>query len=295
MKTLNIFKSYRLSKIFYELYYPAVKAFSSDFLLINSFLPVKEGRVGINNFGDDLNIHLMKLISGKRIIPLQYCKTAIKNEELNYLCIGSYLHNSNNGSVIWGTGAIEERLPDRFRFKKIHAVRGPKTRDLLIKNGINCPEVYGDPALLLPLFYKPTRPKKYRLGIIPHIVDKNDSVVHELATQSGVKILDIQHSGVWTDFIEQINECEVILSSSLHGIIISDAYNIPNVWAKFGAELIGDKFKFQDYFLSVNREIIDPVKFNKSIDIEEVVKLSYSWKKITFNPHLLLEACPFRK
>lgn len=37
----------------------------------------------------------------------------------------------------------------------IRSVRGPVTRNILMDLGYDVPSVYGDPAILLPLFYNP--------------------------------------------------------------------------------------------------------------------------------------------
>lgn len=42
----------------------------------------------------------------------------------------------------------------------------------------------------------------------------------------------------------QINECESILSSSLHGIICEDTYGIPVAWIKLSDQILGDDFKY---------------------------------------------------
>ena len=48
--------------------------------------------------------------------------------------------------------------------------------------------------------------------------------------------------------IRQIAECRFILSSSLHGLIIADSMGIPNLHVEFGDRLLGDGYKFDDYY-----------------------------------------------
>ncbi len=57
-------------------------------------------------------------------------------------------------------------------------------------------------------------------------------------------VIDIQ--GNWENVIDDINRCEFIASSSLHGIITADSYNIPSLWIKMSDKITGGNFKFQD-------------------------------------------------
>ena len=59
--------------------------------------------------------------------------------------------------------------------------------------------------------------------------------------------------------------CEVIVSSSLHGLIIADAYGIPTVWAKFGNDINGNDFKFYDYYWSLGMSDIKPLEIYKDL------------------------------
>jgi pyruvyltransferase len=60
---------------------------------------------------------------------------------------------TNKDSIIWGSGVREPDNPLPAIPRKVLAVRGPLTRKYLISQGVECPEIYGDPALLLPKIY----------------------------------------------------------------------------------------------------------------------------------------------
>ena len=108
--------------------------------------------------------------------------------------------------------------------------------------------------------------------------------------------IDIVKYGKWSDFIDKILSCEVILSSSLHGIIIADAYAIPNQWSTFTDKIAeGAEFKFHDYFLSVEKNIDKPSKILSFTDIDNVVKIVLqNWSKPRFDKDKLLSVCPFK-
>src|SRR5690606_12360021 len=114
---------------------------------------------------------------------------------------------------------------------RLLAVLGPLTRNVLMQHGYSVPEVYGDPALILPRFYRPVPGSRYRLGIFPHYVDAPQPWVLRMARHDGVTVLsarqprhDVRCS------IDALCSCDAIASTSLHGLIVADAYRIPSVW-----------------------------------------------------------------
>jgi len=92
-----------------------------------------------------------------------------------------------------------------------------------------------------------------------------------------------------------ILSCEKILSSSLHGIILADAYGISSAWLRSSTPK-GLEFKFYDYFLSVNK-VQKPQSFDFSHkkvffkDLEN--QLNFDNRKIEFDMDKLLDVCPF--
>jgi pyruvyltransferase len=246
-----------------------------------------------NNFGDALNPWLFEKLTGKRPVNINYIIN-YKNKPV-YSAIGSILDfNSIKGLIVWGSGFkyennIIKRVPE-----KIYAVRGPLSRKNFINQGISCPKVYGDPALLLPRFYNPKIEKKYKIGIIPHYVDKTNNNFRELNNELNTNsiVIDIE-SGI-QEVVDQILSCELIASSSLHGLIVADAYNIPSLSIKFSNNVVGDNFKFRDYMLSVGRVDIEPLEIKKGIRVEDIIN-NFSNYKINIDIDKLLYACPFKE
>lgn len=238
------------------------------------------------NFGDAINPLLIESLSGKktlRISPEYYKKPHI-------FAIGSILQLANKHTIIWGSGLISKDTMPLERPKRVCAVRGPKTRELLLKNEIDCPEIYGDPALLLPKIYNPTIEKKYKLGIVPHYVD-NDAKWLQSVNDPEVLIIN-PHRDNPLEFINELLSCEKIAASSLHGLITADAYKIPSTWIKFSDKIIGEGFKYLDYFLSVNRDDKEPLIILANTTIANIQK-QFKEYKIEIDLDLLLNSAPF--
>ena len=190
---------------------------------------------------------------------------------------------------MWGSGLISNKSRPVFPPRAILAVRGPLTRQRLESLGISTPAVYGDPALLLPKFYQAKSKKKYKIGIIPHLIDKHHLDLRKPLPDT-MNIIDIQEKDIQL-FIDRVNECEYILSSSLHGMIIADAFRIPSVRVIFTRNPIGGDFKFHDYCLSVNRKAFKAVDLSRKTLDESLLNLKYELGNV--NCEALLESCPF--
>lgn len=279
---------------FYVIKYFFIEIFNPKSVVVNGFFPLEKG-LGNYNYGDDLNLYLLAIISNKKIIPSKFSVISRLLKKTKYSCIGSILGWADENTIIWGSGAIEKHLSNKFSPKKILAVRGPLTRNYLIEKGFDCPEIYGDPALLVSMYYTPLRKIRYKIGIIPHYVDKDNEVLSLYETDSSVKIINIQSYGKWTDFIDLIASCEFILSSSLHGIIVSDSYHIPNMRCKFSDKIVGGNFKYNDYYMSVGKKESVPFYFNRFFDVEYLLSLSTFWEPPQISYSALLDVCPFLK
>lgn len=220
------------------------------------------------NYGDILAKYLVEKISGKEVKWVHPKKQPwYKWEKKNYLTIGSIIHHSTKDSIIWGSGIIDNKqLIAQADFR---AVRGPRTRKYLLDLNYECPEIYGDPALLLPYYYDPAVEKSYKVGIIPHYHDY-EQITEIYENDNDIIIIDLMTLDV-EEVTRKILQCEKTISSSLHGLIVSHAFNIPSVWVEFSNKLFGDGVKFMDYLESVEIPIYKPPFLAKKKSYEELI------------------------
>lgn len=264
-----------------------------DVLVVNAWMTMYNEHPKHFNLGDELNFYLIKALTSYKIF--NYRNLYVRHR-INFCCIGSIIDSKmlNKNSIIWGTGAIEGIKKIGFQPQKICAVRGKLTREYLISQGIDCPAVYGDPALLMPLVYNPRVEKKYVMGIIPHFLDMNNPLVAYLQNLSGgISVIKMQGYNDWHKVIDEIKQCDFIISSSLHGLILADAYQVPNVWIEFSDKVYRKVFKFRDYFSAVNRDTKDPVLITDKSTLDDLQQISLQWKNISIDLKPLIDSCPF--
>jgi len=260
---------------------------------INSWVKFdKNGKLLPNNWGDDLNFHFLNKIFD---VDFEYYDNKKNIASENYSLIGSILYNDFifNNTIIWGSGTQDETIILENKPKKVLAVRGPLTRKYLINQGIDCPEIYGDPSVLLPHFYKPKIEKKYEIGLIPHLVSLNSKTVNRLQKKKGIHLIKLKEYKHWLDVIDEILSCKYIVSESLHGLIISETYGIPNLWVKI--RLNKYNIKFHDWFLSIGVDREKPYQIRSNTKIKNLMTEIKKYKK--GNPidvDKLMSVCPFK-
>ena len=129
------------------------------------------------NFGDTLTPIIVGHFLGEKV---EFAKRGDKGKLLG---CGSIMVALRENDIVWGTGTNkhgEILAPPGVKFL---AVTGPITRRK-VKGQI--PEIYGDPAILLPLIYKPEIKKTHKIGLLPHYVDKPFA-----KPKRGEKLIDI--------------------------------------------------------------------------------------------------------
>lgn len=261
--------------------------------IINSWIDIRKGKICNRNLGDDLNYYILKETTS---FPFRFksCTFLSKIIKDNYLCIGSIISHGNKNSIVWGAGCISQNshIP---ALKKVYVVRGPKTRELLMQAGISCPENYGDPVLLLPLIYNPHTTSSNKIGVILNAADEQSEILDIIKNNDSYTFISMAHYSDWREVVLKITQCRLVLSSSLHGLIISDAYNIPNIWVSIDncKNIIGGNFKYLDYFESVKRHQKEPVELSEILhnDINDYMDMTEK-PQIDLKP--IIENCPFK-
>ena len=301
-KIRNLPRSYGLIKrinnhIWYLSYFFLSEIFKDKYIFIKASVEVEHGKCQHSNWGDDLNEHIAKRLTEKQFVILPYCRLERFFHIESYLLIGSILALFDmTHTVVWGSGILNGNDIDKIHGTpdKICAVRGPRTRKELIKKGIPCPEVYGDPALLMPRFYQPVIRTHYSMGIIPHWEDVKKDDVQRLISDPRVKFIKVQGYDNWTDFIDEICSCDFVISSSLHGLIIAEAYGIPSRWVEFGTYIDGWEFKYNDFYESIGKMKESPFYVDESTTFEMLMDQKNDWRPGYIDLDKLMAACPLR-
>lgn len=184
------------------------------------------------NFGDEIaSLLLRKLGHDHTWSPPQDAELVVTGSILEHL-------PTHWTGTVCGAGKLHENSKVYLPDARVFAVRGKLTAASV--RGLKPSVVLGDPALLLPRFIRQPQ-AKYDLGVIPHWSD--DELGRRFAYG---RLIDPCQSP--EKVIQEIISCKRIISSSLHGLIVADAYGIPRQAELFpAASSEGGDFKYRDY------------------------------------------------
>jgi hypothetical protein len=153
---------------------------------------------------------------------------------------------------VWGTGFIEDKEFGYFYRKEMtfNAVRGQLTKakvEKMLNKKLDI--AIGDGGILASELIKEELPKEFEVGIIPHFKEQDHEVFTKLTNKfNNSVVIDLRDDPY--EVIKAIGKCKFILSSSLHGLIVADSFHIPNHHIVVTDKLMGDGFKFDDYYSS---------------------------------------------
>nr|WP_173420001.1 polysaccharide pyruvyl transferase family protein [Ensifer adhaerens] len=127
----------------------------------------------------------------------------------------------------------------------------------------------GDPAILLPLMW-PKMQARHRVTVIPHFAT-HQAFVDEFANCLPRHWSILNLLGDPETIANEISASDLVVSSSLHGLIVADAYGVPSCWMEPHGDIKGDGFKFADYSSFRGRDLVGPIDFRDFVASPEAV------------------------
>lgn len=253
---------------------PPPKAYTQTYPQVRVFEWRPSG--GAVNFGD----HLARVIVSRLLAQRGLTENDETAAPATLFSVGSVLHFAQDGDVVWGAG-INGKVPlDIHRFQRldVRAVRGPRTAAQLRQWGIAAPAVFGDPALLLPTLFPGRfqhRPQR-AVAFVPnlHDLDTVDSPVPVISPLWG-----------WNRVVHEILSCEMVVASSLHGLIVAESFGVPARYVRLSET--ENLFKYEDYAQGTGRATLQPAR-----SITEGIAMG-GLAPIAFDPEALIAAFPW--
>ncbi|MDR3152153.1 MAG: polysaccharide pyruvyl transferase family protein [Bifidobacteriaceae bacterium] len=256
---------------------------------IKLYEAAKNKNYTVNNFGDILTSKLIEKYFHKLVkhAPPLYSELAGAGSMLERLIC----QKQTNKPFVWGSGFILDDISEiDYNSAKFALLRGKLTLSRIKnipreKNGKKREIPLGDPGLIVDklvpkINYKDigSDKKSKKIGIVPHASEINLPVIKLLEKNEDIEI--INPVGEVEEVVKKISQCKFILSSSLHGLITADSYQIPNLHLLISDRLHGGIYKFQDYYSVFSNKRYFQVKlldiFDKTSDeIIKIIKFHY--------------------
>lgn len=218
------------------------------------------------NFGDLLSPLLIKKFIRED------CEWApARDPELEMVMVGSILEHLPwyFRGIILGSGKLHENSAINLELAHVLAVRGPLTAKSFEQK-----VVMADPGLIADELVG-YQEKEYEIGIIPHWSDKGLATDPRFAKYKP-RIIDVAGEPLYV--IREIGRCKKIISSSLHGIVVADAFGIPRR-IEIAPRMLthshqeGGLFKWEDYSASLNMSL--KIGVTEEADRNKVTELQH--------------------
>jgi hypothetical protein len=198
------------------------------------------------NFGDYLNPLLAKQLFG---VSVAHEPDPLKAEVIGIGSmwdgdvIGEQHKLPEKGVHVWGTGFYGGESSIHEGRLIPHLVRGHHTASRF--PGYD--GAVGDAGLLSSRILEVMPGKKYKTGILCHWSERGSAAVASAVERLEDSVLiDVQQHP--REVIGQIALCTEVLSSSLHGLVVADSLEVPNLRVRFTDSVGVEEAKFADYY-----------------------------------------------
>lgn len=212
------------------------------------------------NFGDDYNLPFGAALLGrpaKRLLRTAgsdgLWMTSNPNTASKVVACGSVLPTARSHDVVAGAGgySFQRRIAfDHLRNSTIASVRGPVTFGLLRNHAVPAPDVFVDPGLLAGTLVWPELYHVHRGNSTCVLLHGSDAKLTSAFDAFSVEFLSVHEAPY--DIAVKMQRCRLVISSSLHGLVFADAFQIRSVWLHT-TETSQRPAKFIDYFSSLHQ------------------------------------------
>jgi hypothetical protein len=215
------------------------------------------------NFGDAMAPRIAAFVTRQRIewAPLEQAQLTGLGSILGPALTEARRRQAQGGEplMVWGSGLLSPRhVPQEQQGRlTLLALRGPLSATCLDREST----LTGDPGLIVRHMHGDAlaTPKKYRGGLILHHRQSLAPASRAALEGNGWTVIATA-TGDDQSVIAQIAACEIILSSSLHELVVADALCVPNQWVDAGRIHATAHFKFHDYANAIGRVLGPPVR-----------------------------------
>ena len=229
------------------------------------------------NFGDILTPYILNKFDIN-------CTHKDKQDNPTICGIGSLLHMvpTDYKGYVWTTGFMYPTHTLHFKNNPI-AVRGNLTKAQFKNDTTNT--AIGDGGIILENIYRPKKQlHRYKLGVFPNYVDivnMRDDPIEEfnIFKKYPNDVLLIDPRNYIETVIDQLCSCDNIITSSLHGAVCSDSYNINygifcSRETNIAIHTLQGSFKFKDYFSGFETNFSGPSLFlDKNTSFEKALSI----------------------
>lgn len=186
------------------------------------------------NFGDELGaVTLRKLGFRVRRVPLSEAEVVITGTILDIA------ETENPNVTVVGSGS-------GYTHDSVHNFNVLLARGSLTAANLRVDVPLGDVGLLASRLW-PKQKTQYGVGVVRHYVDTDEYPFADIVIGATERPEEV---------IRKISACRVVISSSLHGLIVADSYGIPNMRISRNDVITGD-WKWMDYKTALRKPLAD--------------------------------------